>query len=169
MERVKGLLYQHQSKLNYVLIGCAGLAAFNCLTRPDYNMIIYIYMYYVWFMMDENKVNNIFLNYYKELQVNEKLNSYYFLCFSFIIDIIWIIFWSGRWSHVKDAERTAHILVVFMSWIEMLLKSGVLFAIALYDWPTISSSLPAKLREQLNPNYGQQKDEINEIEPEAEA
>jgi hypothetical protein len=61
MDRIKGLVIEHQDKLKYLILGCAGLAAFNCLTRPDFNMIVYLYIYYMWYVFSENKVNYIYL------------------------------------------------------------------------------------------------------------
>ena len=61
MEKLKTLVNEHKDKLNYVVLGCAGLAAFNCLIRPDFNLIIYLYVYYVWYMFNENKVKFSFI------------------------------------------------------------------------------------------------------------
>ena len=60
MEKIKRQIINNQDKLKYVILGCAGLAAFNCLTRPDFNLYIYIYFFYVTYIMTENKVRIIF-------------------------------------------------------------------------------------------------------------
>jgi hypothetical protein len=70
------------------------------------------------------------------------------------------MFWSGKWAHIKDFERSAHIMVVFFSWIGLLLKVVVVFSIGLLEWANIRSSLPSKLQEKLTgPNYVEHKDE----------
>ena len=58
MEKIKHLVFQHQDKLKYGLLIAAGVASINCLARPDYNIIIYIYIYYIWNIL-ESKVNII--------------------------------------------------------------------------------------------------------------
>jgi hypothetical protein len=40
----------------YILLGGAAVAAVNTLSRPDYNIVLYLYVYYVWMMMNDSKV-----------------------------------------------------------------------------------------------------------------
>lgn len=61
MDKVKSLVLKHQGQLKYALIGCAALAGFNCLTRPDFNFILYLYIYYIWYLFTDNKVLVIIL------------------------------------------------------------------------------------------------------------
>jgi len=82
------------------------------------------------------------------------------LAYSLIIDIVWNIFWTNRWSNVKNYEQGAHILVLTLSWIAFLLKSVILFSLGLLEWNSLKSSLPSMLREKLNAAYGEQRDEI---------
>ena len=91
------------------------------------------------------------------------MNSFYYLIFSLIIDFVWTLFWSGKWSHIShDFERSIHIIVIFTSWIGILLKIFVLSSIALVEWSNIKSSLPTKLQEKLTNNSGfvAQQDEV---------
>ncbi len=95
------------------------------------------------------------------MQADEKLMSFYFLFFSLIIDLIWTLFWSGKWGHIiHDFERTIHILVIIVSWIGIGIKIFILISIGLVEWSSIKSSLPSKLQEKLNTKYAEQKDEI---------
>jgi hypothetical protein len=55
MDKIKSFVLSQQGKLKQVILFGAGLGAFNCLTRPDFNLIVYLYIYYIWFMF-ENKV-----------------------------------------------------------------------------------------------------------------
>ncbi len=89
--------------------------------------------------------------------VKEKVNCFYFLCFSYLIDLIWIIFWAGKYDHIKGIEKTAYIFVLFFSFIGILIKLIVLTAIGLNEWDTIKGHLPKKLLEKLN--VQQQKQE----------
>jgi hypothetical protein len=82
------------------------------------------------------------------------------LCFSIFVDLVWTIFWSGRWSHVTDFERTAHILVVLLSWAGIGLKAGLIFALGTLEWNNIKTTLPGMLQERLNSKYSEQNDEI---------
>jgi hypothetical protein len=41
----------------YALLGGAAIAAVNTLSRADYNVILYLYIYYVWAMMNDTKVS----------------------------------------------------------------------------------------------------------------
>ena len=52
MEKAKELVIQHQDKFKFALFAGIGIAAFNCFARADYNLILYIYVYYVWNMLE---------------------------------------------------------------------------------------------------------------------
>jgi hypothetical protein len=56
MESFKQLVLKHQDKFNYCLYGSLGIATMNTLARPDFNLILYAYIYYVWHMMSDSKV-----------------------------------------------------------------------------------------------------------------
>jgi len=149
MEKCKDWIYQNQDKVKLFLVIGAAIAAFNCLTRPDYNLIIYLYIYFVFDSCNDNK----------EMQSSEKLNTWFFLIFSILIDLFWTMFWSGKWSHIKDFERTIHVIVIITSWVAIGLKGFIIFAIGLIEWSSIKSSLPKKLQEKLTGNnYKEQAD-----------
>jgi hypothetical protein len=149
MDKCKDWVYQNQDKIKTFLIIGAALAAFNCLTRPDYNLIIYLYIYFVFDSCGDNK----------EMQSSEKLNSWFFLIFSILIDLFWTMFWSGKWSHIRDFERTIHVIVIITSWVAIGVKGFIIFAIGLIEWSSIKSSLPVKLQEKLTGNnYKEQSD-----------
>lgn len=149
MNRCKEWIYKNQDKIKLFLLIGAGLAAFNCLTRPDYNLIIYLYIYFVFDQINDNK----------EVQNSEKINSWFFLIFSLLVDLFWTLFWSGKWSHIKDFERTIHVIVIITSWVAIGFKGFLIFAIGLIDWSLIRASLPKKLQEKLNQgNYNSQSD-----------
>jgi hypothetical protein len=113
MEKVKQMAYQHQNKFKFLLLAGAGIAAFNTLSRPDYNLILYLYIYYVWNNMTDSK----------ETQANEKINCFFILMYSISIDLIWCFYWASRWSLLKnDYEGTIHYIVIIFSWLGILLK-----------------------------------------------
>lgn len=113
MESVKRIVHQNEHRFKPLLFASIGLAAFNTLARADYNLIIYIYIYYVWTVMTDSK----------EVQASEKSNSFLVLLFSLIIDILWVTFWSSHWSIIKnDSESFVHSLVILSSWIAILVK-----------------------------------------------
>jgi hypothetical protein len=56
MEKIKHLVFQHQDKFKHVLLLGAGIAALNCLARADFNIVVYLYIYFIWNFL-ESKVN----------------------------------------------------------------------------------------------------------------
>lgn len=148
MESCKQWVYNNQDKMTYFFLLGAAIGGFNCLTRPDYNLVIYLYIYFIWDKCSDNK----------EMQSSEKLNSWFFLIFSVLIDVFWTLFWSGKWSHIKDFEKTIHVIVIITSWVAIGIKGFIIFAIGLVEWSSIKSSLPEKLQERLTGNYKQQQD-----------
>ena len=88
----------------------------------------------------------------------KNLTHGFFLIFSVLIDVFWTLFWSGKWSHIKDFEKTIHVIVIITSWVAIGIKGFIIFAIGLVEWSSIKSSLPEKLQERLTGNYKQQQD-----------
>jgi hypothetical protein len=117
MDKVKALINQHQDKFKFLLFAGAGLAAFNTLARPDFNLILYLYIYYVWNNMNDSK----------EAQGTEKINTFFVMTYSLLIDVIWSLFWGSRWGMKNDYEATIHSLVIFTSWVAIILKVNLLF------------------------------------------
>lgn len=113
MERVKAIAYKNESKFKYLLLAGAGVGAFNTLCRPDFNLVVYLYAFYVWNNMGDSK----------ETQANEKINSFFVLLYSLFIDFIWCFYWGSRWGSLKsDNEGVVHTIVLFTSWIAIGLK-----------------------------------------------
>jgi hypothetical protein len=53
MEKIKSYVYNNKDNLKYALFAGALLGAFNCLAKADYNIVSYLYIYYVWHMIEE--------------------------------------------------------------------------------------------------------------------
>ena len=155
MEKVKNLAEENKNKLIYLFLGGAFLAGVNTFFgRADYNLFIYLYMSYIWKFMD-----NI-----KESQIQEKTNTFNVLLYSLLIDIFWCIYWNGKWNNLKvDSEATIHALVIFTSWIGVLLKIVIIDIVGVIEWNIIKAILPKKLQEKLNPEYAQQVDELSPV------
>ena len=153
MEKVKNLAEENKSKLILFFLGGAILAGVNTFFgRADYNLFIYLYMSYIWKFMD-----NI-----KETQIQEKANTFNVLLYSLIIDIFWCIYWNGKWNNLKvDSESMIHSLVIFTSWIGVIIKLVLIVMIGIIEWSVIKTILPKKLQEKLNPEYSPQVDELS--------
>ena len=153
MDKIRELSIQHSNKLNYLIIIGAIIAATNTICRPDYNFILYLYIFYVW----------KFMNNQRESQSQEKISIFYFLIYSFIIDIIWCIYWGNKWNSLKkDYENKIHFFVLFFSWIGIIIKIIIIVMIAFIDWESIKSSFPKNIQEKLNKGkYQSFEDENN--------
>ena len=150
MEKVTQLAEKYSDKLKYLLLGGALVGLINTLCRADYNLVIYLYMFYVWqFMKDD-----------LESQTREKVTFFYILCYSIIIDVIWCFFWNSKWNLLKeDIESGTHGLVIFFSWIGIFLKIVVGIIIAVSERNILKGTLPKKLNEKLNEGYMPQYDD----------
>ena len=150
MEKVVQLAEKYSDKLKYLLLGGALVGLINTFCRADYNLVIYLYMFYVWqFMKDDI-----------ESQTREKVTFFYILCYSIIIDVIWCFFWNSKWNLLKeDIESGTHGLVIFFSWIGIFLKIVVGIIIAVSERNILKGTLPKKLNEKLNEGYMPQYDD----------
>ena len=151
MDQLKNLAYKHQNKLLHLFIAGSFLAGINTFFgRADYNLFIYLYMFYIWKFMDGNK----------EIQTNEKINTFKILIYSIFIDIFWCFYWNGKWNNLKiDTEGTIHGMVILTSWIGILLKIILIIMVAILESTIIKTILPKKLQEKLNPQYSEQMDD----------
>ncbi len=153
MEKIKQLAEKYSSKLKYLLLGGAFIGLINTFCRADYNLIIYLYMFYVWAFMNEDL----------ESQTKEKVTFFYILLYSILIDIIWCFFWNSKWGLLKeDIESGTHGLVIFLSWIGIFLKIIIGLIIAVSERNILKGSLPRALSEKLNSGYLQQVDDMNQ-------
>ena len=150
MEKVKQLAEKYSDKLKYLLLIGAFVGLINTFCRADYNFVIYLYMFYVWAFMKEDL----------ESQAREKVTFFYILCYSIIIDVIWCFFWNAKWDLLKeDIESGTHGLVIFFSWIGIIIKLIVGLIIAVSERNILKGSLPKALSEKLNSGYLPQVDD----------
>ena len=53
MDKVRKFVQDHHHNFKYSLMLAAALGAFNCLAKPDYNVVLYLYIYYVYYMIED--------------------------------------------------------------------------------------------------------------------
>ena len=153
MDNITQLAEKHAGKLKYLFLIGASIGLINTFCRADYNFILYLYIFYIWLHLNEDK----------EIQTREKVTLFYILVYSLFIDIIWCFFWQSQWGYLKeDIESGTHSLVIFLSWIGILLKIVIGIIIAVSEKIILKGTLPKKLAENLNHEYLQQIDENNQ-------
>ena len=133
MDKIRNLLSKHSSKLKYLFLLGAVIAAINTLSRADYNFVIYLYMFYVWTFMGDSA----------EAQRQDKIGTFYILVYSLVIDFIWCLFWGGKWDTVPTLM---HELTLIFSWCGILLKLFIALIVGVMEKDNIQSSLFSSLR-----------------------
>ena len=133
MDKIRNLLSKHSSKLKYLFLLGAVIAAINTLSRADYNFVIYLYMFYVWTFIGDSA----------EAQRQDKIGTFYILVYSLVIDFIWCLFWGGKWDTVPTLM---HEMTLFFSWCGILLKLFIAFIVGFMEKDNIQSSLFSSLR-----------------------
>ena len=154
MDTISRLAEKYSDKLKYLILAGASIGLINTFCRADYNFILYLYMFYVWMHLTEDQ----------EIQTREKITIFYILFYSLIIDIIWCFFWKSQWGYLKeDIESGTHGLVIFLSWVGILLKVIIGLIIVFSEKNIMKGALPRKLGEKLNAGYSKQIDDQNEL------
>ena len=154
MDRVSQFAKTNSDKLKYLILTGAFIGLINTFCRADYNFILYLYMFYVWMHLTEDA----------EIQTREKITIFYILFYSLFIDVIWCFFWKSQWGYLKeDIESGTHGLVIFLSWIGILLKVIIMIIIVFSEKNIMKGALPRKLGEKLNAGYSKQIDDQNEL------
>ena len=136
------------SKVKYLFLIGAIIAAINTLSRADYNFVVYLYMFYVWTFMGDSA----------EAQRQDKLGTFYILIYSLLIDFIWCIFWGGKWNNVPTLF---HEMALFFSWIGIIWKILIIICVCLLELDIIRASLLSSFKGKSNQQklYYQQDDE----------
>ena len=132
MDRIKNLAAKHSSKLKYLFLCGAIIAAINTLSRADYNFVVYLYMFYVWTFMGDSA----------EDQRQDKIGTFYILLYSLLIDFIWCIFWGGKWNNVPTLF---HEMTLFFSWFGVIWKILIISVVCLLEFDIIKASLKSTL------------------------
>ena len=152
MEKITKTVQTHLDKLKYLIMAGAVIGLINTFCRADYNFILYLYMYFIWIHITEDK----------EIQTREKITIFYLLLYSLFIDLIWCFFWKSQWGYLQeDIESGIHGLVIFLSWIGILLKIIIKVFIAVSEINALKGTLPKRLGEKLNSEYLPQIDDGN--------
>ena len=152
MEKVTQIAEKYSDKLKYLFLIGAGIGLINTFCRADYNFILYLYMFYVWIHLSNDP----------EIQAREKITIFYILFYSLFIDFIWCFFWKSQWGYLKeDIESGTHGLVIFLSWVGILLKIVVGIIIVVSEKNIIKGGLPKTLSQKLNKEYSQHFDDAN--------
>ena len=126
---------KHSGKLKYLFLLGATIAAFNTLSRADYNFVLYLYMFYVW----------TFLGNSNEIQAEDKLGTFYILLYSLFIDIFWCLFWGGKWDNISTL---VHEFTLFFSWIGLVVKSCLIIIVGILEWDIIKVSFVRLLKQK---------------------
>ena len=137
MEKIKNLTIKHSSKLKYLFLCGAIIAALNTLSRADYNFVVYLYMFYVWTFLENSP----------EAQRQDKIGCFYIIIFSLFIDFIWVLFWGGKWDNVPTLF---HEMTLFFSWLGLFLKIFIGLFIGLLEYDIIKGSLISMLKAKKN-------------------
>ena len=152
MEKITKTVQTHLDKLKYLIMAGAVIGLINTFCRADYNFILYLYMYFIWIHITEDK----------EIQTREKITIFYLLLYSLFIDLIWCFFWKSQWGYLQeDIESGIHGLVIFLSWIGILLKIIIEVFIAVSEINALKGTLPKRLGEKSNSEYLPQIDDGN--------
>ena len=140
MDKIKNLAAKHSSKLKYLFLCGAIIAAINTLSRADYNFVVYLYMFYIWTFMGDST----------EAQRQDKIGTFYILIYSLLIDFIWCIFWGGKWDNVPTLF---HEMTLFFSWLGIVWKILIILVVCLLEFDIIKASIKSTLinKKKYNP------------------
>mmetsp|Transcript_65375 Transcript_65375/g.75164 ORF Transcript_65375/g.75164 Transcript_65375/m.75164 type:complete len:138 (-) Transcript_65375:320-733(-) len=86
------------------------LAFLSCFARSDFNLPLFIFLYFTW---DEPRFEDV------------RIHTIVFTAFTLLLDFIWLCYWGPYWSSqefVNDWENGIHSFVVFTSAVNFIVK-----------------------------------------------
>eukprot|EP00826_Nyctotherus_ovalis_P055483 TRINITY_DN7367_c0_g1_i3.p1 TRINITY_DN7367_c0_g1~~TRINITY_DN7367_c0_g1_i3.p1 ORF type:complete len:130 (+),score=29.19 TRINITY_DN7367_c0_g1_i3:141-530(+) len=100
MDKVEGIL----SKL---FIGAATLGGISCLARADYNLPLFIFVYFMWTYDPKEKYRIVGL-----------------LFVTLALDVVWIVYWYMNWNAptLQHWNSAINAIVMFCSSANVLIK-----------------------------------------------
>ena len=149
MERISNILKSNEKIIGYSLIGSCVIAGLNCLERPDYNLFLYLFIYYTML----SSVHTVKIQ--PSLQRNERMLATYVFAISMIIDILWVIFYKGSGLQIA----------MILSYIEIGIKFLLLFALVVMWQGTKTQGLLDSNQKDIE-GQAQQKDGFNAFKDE---
>lgn len=76
MDKIRNIILNNQDKLKLIIMFGAILAAFSCVSRPDFNFVGYLYTYYIWFIYNTDRVISFFKN-FRKYKIKKKLCAFF--------------------------------------------------------------------------------------------
>ena len=113
-----------------LFLTAAGIAIFNCLARPDFNLPLFIFALFIWGDNDKR----------------ERFKLLAILIVTFLVDFIWLCYWGG---YKTEVGQGVHSFVVFMSVIGFLLKAAIIAAVCFVDKSAIVEALPPLVQDKV--------------------
>ncbi|KAL8444856.1 hypothetical protein Emed_006044 [Eimeria media] len=101
-----------------LMLCVAVLAGFSCMSRPDVNFPLYLYLWWAFFHVPEDRKR-------------QQRAMVFFMMLSCLQDTIFLFYWPPRWfAHewlaITSAEEGIHILTTILCIVELGLKALIL-------------------------------------------
>ncbi|OEH75727.1 hypothetical protein cyc_03019 [Cyclospora cayetanensis] len=101
-----------------LMLCVAILGGFSCISRPDVNFPLYLYLWWSFFHVPEDRKR-------------QQRAMVFFMMMSCVQDAIFLLFWPSRWfAHdwlaLTSAEEGVHILTTVLCIVELGLKALIL-------------------------------------------
>eukprot|EP01071_Lankesteria_metandrocarpae_P002160 Lankesteria_metandrocarpae@DN2121_c0_g1_i1.p1 len=105
----------------------ASLAAASCLARPDYNLPLFSFMWWVFFHINEDR--------------KERHQKYILILvtISCVQDLFYLIYWSSkwfspRWIATDASSQRVHAFIIIFVILELILKAALLLILLARDF-----------------------------------
>eukprot|EP01068_Selenidium_serpulae_P005416 Selendium_serpulae@DN4012_c0_g1_i2.p1 len=108
-----------QNAVEIMFVVIAGLASVSCLARADFNLPLFLFLWWTYFDVPESR------------RKRQQCFMLIFVCLSCAQDISYIIYWSFQWFSqewliISPNTKAVHVAVVVCSTLELVLKFNVI-------------------------------------------
>lgn len=94
MEGIATTIKNNENIIGYVLLGGVGLTVISCLERSDFNLFLFIFVFYtVYSSGHQAKV-------IPQIESSELMLTSFMFVFSIVIDLLWVVFYRNAVSGV---------------------------------------------------------------------
>ena len=130
-----------------LFIVAAVIAVLSCLARPDFNLPLFAFGWFVW--ADPDKVS---------ARQRERLKLLGLLIITFVVDFIWLCYWGPIWNSDTEYgrwEKGVHSFVLSMSSINFVIKVPatqfvIIIFVVMAEKSSLSDTLPASISSRLS-------------------
>ena len=131
MDKIKSFVTKNETNLKFVYFFCIAIHGFNCYSRSDYNLFLYIMLLLMWTpVINIGTVN-------KEIMNEEKTFSYILLICTIVFDIMWFFIRGNESDFLYGLNNLMFKICYFFTFLGFIIKILLAIILGILCWDSL--------------------------------